>query len=165
MIDLDDYKKIKVKAIRLLSLREYSVSNLKKKLCDYAHLFSPAISLETVELVIIELKKNNWVSDERAVDSLINQKISRCGALRLKMELNKLGVENKLIENSLNKIKSSEYKRAFELLVKRYKHAPINLKEIISQKNFLMRRGFDFDVCRKAVDNRSNQLNKELFYD
>ena len=165
MIDLDNYKKIKAKAIRLLSLREYSVSNLKKKLCDYAHLFSPAISLETVESVIIELKKNNWVSDERAVDSLINQKISRCGALRLKMELNKLDVENKLIENSLNKIKSSEYKRAFELLVKRYKHAPINLKEIISQKNFLMRRGFDFDVCRKAVDNRSNQLNKELFYD
>ena len=52
------YKKIKVKAIRLLSLREYSLSNLKKKLCDYAHLFSPAISLETVELVIIELKSD-----------------------------------------------------------------------------------------------------------
>ena len=90
------------------------------------------------------------------VESLINQKITRCGAMRLRTELNKLGVKDELIENSLNKIKSSEYKRAFELLVKRYKHAPIDLKEIISQKNFLMRRGFDFDICRRAVDDRSN---------
>ena len=156
MIDLEEHKKIKARAIRLLSRREYSVSNLKKKLCDYAHLFSPVISSETVELVIEELIKNNWVSDERAVESLINQKITRCGAMRLRMELNKLGVKDELIENSLNKIKSSEYKRAFELLVKRYKHAPIDLKEIISQKNFLMRRGFDFDICRRAVDDRSN---------
>ena len=162
---MEDYKKIKKKAIKLLSRREYSASNLEKKLSDYAHLFSPAISSETVELVIKELKNNNWVSDERAVESLINQKISRCGALRLRMELNKLDVEIDLIENSLNKIKASEYKRAFELLIKRYKCAPINLKEIISQKNFLMRRGFDFDICRRAVDDRSNQLNKELLYD
>lgn len=162
---MDQYKKIKARAIRLLSRREYSINNLKKKLCDYAHLFSPEISLETVELVIKELKNKNWVSDERAVESLINQKVSRCGALRLRMELNKLDVEVELIENSLSKIKASEYKRAFELLVKKYKHAPIDLKEIISQKNFLMRRGFDFDICRRAVDERSNQLNKELLYD
>jgi regulatory protein len=100
------------------------------------------------------------VSDERAVESLINQKISRCGAIKLRMELNRLDVDSELIESSILKIKSSEYQRAFELLIKRYKHAPINLKEIISQKNFLMRRGFGFDICNRAVDDRSKPIRK-----
>ena len=69
---MEERKKLKAKAIRLLSRREYSTSNLKKKLLDYGHSFSPEVSLETVESVIDELKSNGWLSDARAVESLIN---------------------------------------------------------------------------------------------
>ena len=159
---MEERKKLKAKAIRLLSRREYSTSNLKKKLLDYGHSFSPEVSLETVESVIDELKSNGWLSDARAVESLINQKISRCGMIKLRVELNKLEVEHELIENYLRKIKSSEYQRAFELLIKRYKHATIKQKEIISQKNYLMITRFDFNSFKRAVDDRSNQMDEKL---
>ena len=100
---MENYKKIKARGIRLLSRREYSVTNLQKKLTDYARIFSPAVSSETVKLVINELINKNWVSDERAVESLINQKISSCGTIKLRIELNKLDVDKELVEKSLNK--------------------------------------------------------------
>lgn len=155
---MEEHKRIKAKAIRLLSRKEYSVSNLRRKLLEFASLFSPTIPEETVKLVINELIMNNLVSDQRAVESLINQKISRCGKMKLRMELNKLEVSKELLENTLNKIESSEYQRAFELLIKKYKQAPLDQKGIVSQKNFLIRRGFHFEICGKAVDDRLSQL-------
>tara|TARA_A100001011_G_C14230865_1_gene808757 strand:+ start:919 stop:1392 length:474 start_codon:yes stop_codon:yes gene_type:complete len=154
---LDGHRKIKLKAIRLLSKREYSLCNIEKKLSLFASSCNPQVNFQTVKSVIEELKSNDWISDERAVECLINRKVSSCGIIKLRFELKKLGVCNDLIENHLLRVLSSEHERALKLLMKKHKKLPSNLKEIVSQKNFLMRKGFLAEVCNKVVNDRLSQ--------
>ena len=148
------YKKLKMYALKLLSRKEYSVSNLRQKLSKYSHCKLDSTDESVIESILSELVKKKFLSDSRAVESLINQKLPQYGIMKLKSELGKLGVSRDLVEESLEKVVSSEYQRAYKLLNKKYKNMPLNIKEIISQKNFLMRKGFLAEISNKVVNDR-----------
>ena len=116
--------------MRLLSRKEYSVSNIRQKLNKYLHSKLDSSNENIIEMILNELVKKNFLSDNRAVESLINQKVSQCGIMRLRSELRKLDVGKDLVEESLEKVIPSEYQRACKLLNKRYKNIPLNIKEI-----------------------------------
>ncbi len=151
---MENKLKLRSKALRLISYREYSFKQLYEKLFLYAKKLSDDISENDINELLVEFKEKGWVSDIRAIECLINQKSHRYGLSRLKVELKKLKVCENMVQSALNKLTSTEFDRAELLLQKKYLNPPENYNESCKQKNYLFRKGFVMDVCNSVVNKR-----------
>ncbi|MEK7696353.1 MAG: recombination regulator RecX, partial [Pseudomonadota bacterium] len=71
---------LKARAVGYLSRREHSRAELARKLAPHAE------SAEEVEALLDVLERDNWLSNERFVDSLVHRRASRYGAARVLQE-------------------------------------------------------------------------------
>ena len=76
---------LKGRALRYLSQREHSRFELRRKLSKYAE------EGDDVDALLDFLEKNNWLSQERFAESLVNRKASRYGDSRVMAELKNHG--------------------------------------------------------------------------
>ncbi len=153
---MENKLKLRNKALRLISYREYSFNNLYDKLCIYAKKLSDEISEDDINELLVEFKEKGWVSDNRAIECLINKKSNRYGLSRLKAELKKLKVCENMVQSALDELSSTEFERAELLLKKKYLNPPENYNESCKQKNYLFRKGFVIDVCNSVVNKRNS---------
>ena len=152
---MEDKLKLRNKALKLISYKEYSTKNLHDKLCLYIKKLSHDVCEDDVDEILEEFKEKRWISDLRAVECLINQKSSRFGSVRLRVELKKLNVSESIIKSALAKITMTEIERAELIIQKKYHDPPVNYNDNCKQKNYLYRKGFVIDVCNYVIDKRS----------
>ena len=158
MVETDSNKKIIIKkALSLISQREYSVSGLKKKLLLYfskknkENLEEKNLNVSIIEEVVNEFVTNEWICDKRFVESFLNMKGHLYGKLRLSFELRKLGISEELIKERLEENSSLDLEKARILLDKKFSDNALSFKDKIKQRDFLIRRGFSFDVSKKVA--------------
>lgn len=136
---------LKGRALRLLSGREHSRTELERKL--KAHEETPG----QLAQVLDDLQAKDFISEARVVESVINRRAARFGASRIKYELLNKGLDAEAVAEAVNSLKASELDRAREIWRKKFDGPAPDAAGRAKQMRFLATRGFGGDVIRRVV--------------
>ncbi|MGB6103678.1 MAG: recombination regulator RecX [Pusillimonas sp.] len=136
---------LKARAIGYLSRREHSRHELSRKLAP--HTDDP----QQVESLLNELERENWLSNERFTQSLLNRRAPRQGASRILNELRQHGVDDAAIASAGQQLHDTELERARAVWEKKFGQAPANAKDYARQYRFLASRGFSAESLRRIL--------------
>jgi regulatory protein len=138
---------LKARAVGLLSRREHSRFELERKLAPFAE------SAEELSLVLDELSKNGWQSDERYTQSWVHRKASLHGAARIGQDLRQRGVSATEVARVQEQLKLTDLARARGVWQKKFANLPQSgdVAEYARQGRFLLSRGFSSDVIRTVL--------------
>ena len=136
---------LKGRALRYLSQREHSRLELGRKLARYAE------EGDDVEALLDFLEKNNWLSQERFAESLINRRAARFGNSRVMAELQSHGVKGEALDDIKASLADSETARASEVWQRKFGTVAVDAAERAKQMRFLLQRGFSQRAARAAM--------------
>lgn len=136
---------LKGRALRLLSQREHSRTELERKLA--AHEEEPGSLAQALD----ELQARGFISEERVVDSVIHRRASKLGAARVQHELAAKGLSPESMAEALEQLRVTEFERAREVWSRKFGAPATDPKERARQMRFLLSRGFASDVVRKVT--------------
>jgi regulatory protein len=159
---------LKARALRLLSMREYSRKGLAAKLEESAArmlMFAspeedseesvPVIPLAVqIEAVLDDFEARGWLSDQRFAEALVRRRSERFGTRKIQDELAQAGVDSSKTAELLRNLKETEYQRAHELWLRKFGALATEQKERARQYRFLASKGFSSDVVSKVVAGR-----------
>ena len=174
MSDLGDKVKqgpsLKARALRLLSLREYSRKGLASKLeesearrlqraslnnSNEPEVSSKPIALQ-IEEVLDDFEARGWLSDERFAESLARRRSERYGTRKIQEELQRAGVDSNKTLDLLQSLRDSEFERAKELWLRKFGSMAQEPKERARQYRFLASKGFSSAIVAKIIGGRSD---------
>ncbi len=141
---------LKARALRYLSAREHSRQELAQKLGRHAD------EGEDVEAVLDWLKSNNFLSEERFAESLVNRRASRFGSSRILAELQRHGIADAAVAGLKGDLNAGEAERAWQVWQKKFRAPAADAAEAAKQMRFLQQRGFSHDAI-KAVMRRAKE--------
>lgn len=155
--------------------RMYRLFNLRlrseKEVRDYLRNLSfkrkvsgrEEISVVALELLINKLKQRGLLSDEQFAKAWVQsrRRTKKKGKIALKAELYQKGIDRDLIEEVLEEESTpeSEKQLAQQALVKKmkvWKSLPL-LEFRKKSYEFLLRRGFEYEVVREVIENYLNK--------
>lgn len=148
-------------ALRLLTVSSRSANQLSERL--QRNGYEP----ELVEMIIRRLENEGVLSDKKLVRESIQYGIlgKRWGRNRIMLELRKRGIESPVIEAEMAEYsKETESDLAINLAREKWeklKHVAVERKRKRIY-DFLARQGFDYDLCRSALE-RAEKNNREEF--
>jgi len=154
---------LKGRGLQILSQREHSRSELRRKLLVHARAAqaegegeseSAPEATEQVEAVLDWLQANRYLSEERFVESRVHARASRFGNLRIRRELAQHGVA--LTPDAAQQLKDSEAARAREVWSRKFGQVAADAAERARQVRFLAGRGFSSEVIRRVVQGASD---------
>lgn len=133
------------RALRLLSLREHTRSELERKLAPHVE--------DAVELsrVLDDFTARGWLSEARAAEQLVRARRGRFGAARIRQVLTEKGVPRELISTSLEGLRESELDTARAVWGRKFKNPPATAAERARHVRFLQARGFSVDIAMRVV--------------
>jgi len=126
-------------------MREHSRLELGRKLAKYAE------EGDDVDALLDFLEKNNWLSQERFAESLVNRRAGRYGNARVLAELQQHGVQGEDLAELKSGLASTETARAREVWRRKFDNPPQDAAERSKQMRFLMQRGFSQAAVRAAL--------------
>jgi regulatory protein len=148
----DDEKKsqrptrsLKGRALGYLSRREYSRSELARKLKPFVE------ETDSLDTLLDSLEAENWLSDSRFAESLIHRRSSRLGASRIVGELKQHAVDQTLVEEASAQLRETELARAQTVWQKKFGRLPETAAERAKQARFLASRGFSGATIGKIL--------------
>ena len=118
---------------------------MRRKLAKYAQ------EDEDVDALLDFLEKNNWLSQERFAESLINRKASRYGNSRVVAELQSHGVTGDALVEIKAGLSDSETARATEVWQRKFGVVATDAAMRAKQMRFLLQRGFSQRAARVAM--------------
>jgi len=136
---------LKGRALRLLSQREHSRTELERKLAQHEEV--PGELAKALD----ELQSRDFINDGRAVDSVVNRRSGKLGSARIQQELAAKGLSGEAVAQAMASLKDSELSRAQEVWRKKFGTAPQDPQAKAKQMRFLLSRGFPSDVVRRTV--------------
>ncbi|RTZ41115.1 recombination regulator RecX [Candidimonas sp. SYP-B2681] len=136
---------LKARAIAILSRRENSRLELQRKLAAYASCD------DELENLLDDLERENWLSNERFAQSLVNRRAARQGTSRIVQELRQHGLGDDSIAGISQQLRSTEVDRARVVWEKKFGSAPADAKEYAKQFRFLASRGFSAECLRRIL--------------
>lgn len=136
---------LKGRALRLLSQREHSRTELERKLAQHEEV--PGELAKALD----ELQARDFINDGRAVDSVVNRRSGKLGSARIQQELAAKGLSGEAVAEAMANLKDSELSRAQEVWRKKFGTAPQEPQEKAKQMRFLLSRGFPSEVVRRTV--------------
>lgn len=133
-------------ALRLLTRREHSARELKRKLAERG------IDAPAATEAIKALASHGLQSDARYADQLVRTRIAQgYGPRRIKAELEQAGLSGEQTQEAMQAAECDWTELAQRVHAKRYGAAPTNVGEKLRQQRFLFGRGFDADQVRAAI--------------
>lgn len=140
-------KEVEIAAVRLLSRREHSTEELKRKLAAKGH---PEASIEAV---LDKLGKKQWVSDERFATNYVHHHARRGqGPVRIRAELRQQGITDAQIQQEVGAAGRDWNGLAGEVRRRKFgADLPRTAAERAKQARFLQYRGFNSDQIRAAL--------------
>jgi regulatory protein len=139
---------LKARALRYLSTREHSRLELGRKLARYAE------ENDDVEALLDFLEKNNWLSQERFAESLINRRAGRYGNSRVLAELQNHGIAGEAMAELKAALQDTETVRASEVWRRKFGEVAQDAAGRSKQMRFLLQRGFSQRAARAAMQGR-----------
>lgn len=136
---------LKGRALRLLSQREHSRTELERKLAPHEEV--PGELAKALD----ELQARDFINDGRAVDSVVNRRSGKLGSARIKQELAAKGLSGEAVAEAMANLKDSELGRAQEVWRKKFGTPPQDPLERAKHMRFLITRGFNAEVVRRVV--------------
>jgi regulatory protein len=150
--DVGSYQKALSTALRILSRRDHSVLELRRK------LVRKGLPADAIERVLAECLGLGYLNDERAALALIDRfKRKGCGLRRLRFELTQRGLSGDEAIAVLNNFFTPEDERklAWRTLERRWRSYPAGEDETKKRgraQRFLSGRGFSEASIRTALD-------------
>ena len=144
---------LKGRALRLLSGREQSRTELERKLGN--HEEEPG----QLAAVLDELEAKDFISPTRVIESVINRRQAKMGASRIKGELQRKGLDADKVAEAMEGLKATELDRAREVWRKKFDNktdAGSTPADRAKQMRFLAARGFGADAIRRVVSGRGD---------
>lgn len=131
--------------MRLLARREYSRSELARRLAPHAE------SAGQVETLLDELVAARLLSNERFAESLVHRRAERYGAATIRHELRTYGLDDELVRAHVASLERTEFERARAVWLRRFGRSPGSLGERARQVRFLQARGFSAETVRRVL--------------
>ncbi|MBN3726526.1 recombination regulator RecX, partial [Burkholderia sp. Ac-20379] len=138
-------RSLKGRALGYLSRREYSRSELARKLAPYVE------EGDDPEALLDALERENWLSDARFTESLVHRRASRLGTARILGELKRHAVDGELVESVTEQLRETEFSRAQAIWRKKFGSLPGSPAERAKQGRFLASRGFSSSTIVKIL--------------
>ena len=135
---------LRVRALQLLTRRDYCRVELKSKLAAHAE------TEEELDAVLDTLQQERLLSDQRYATQRVVVRGRRYGDARLKQELRQKGVSDEEIANALPEA-GDEGERCREIWAKKFGRPPESPEERAKQMRFLQYRGFSSEAIRRAL--------------
>ncbi len=135
---------LRVRALQLLTRRDYSRVELKNKLAAHAE------SEDEVDAVLDVLQAERLLSDHRYAAQRVVARAGRYGNSRLQQELRQRGVADEDIAAALPEA-GDEAERCRAIWAKKFGRPPESAEERAKQIRFLQYRGFSGDAIRRAM--------------
>ena len=137
---------LKGRALRLLSQREHSLDELRRKLVRHVQ------EGDDLEAVLRDLQAKDFISETRVVESVLNRRAGQFGASRLRQELQAKGIAPEAVQQAVADLQPSEFRRAHALWLRKFGTPPgDDPREWARQSRFLAARGFSGDIVRRVV--------------
>ncbi len=136
---------LKGRALRLLSSREHSRSELARKLAR--HEQEPGELVRTLD----ELQATGLISEQRVIESVLYRHAAKRGTARIKQELLGKGLPEEAIAAALVAVQHTEQARALALWNQKFGTQPTDLRTAARQMRFLSARGFTAEAIRRIV--------------
>jgi regulatory protein len=136
---------LKGRALRYLSMREHSRSELALKLSRYAQ------ETDDVPALLDTLETLNFLSTLRFSESLVNRRQARFGNQRILAELKSHSVDREQIDKVKASLVESEAMRATEVLHRKFSSEAADHQARAKQMNFLLQRGFSSKSIQIAL--------------
>lgn len=144
--DEPDLETVRAKAIALLSRREHSRRELRRKLQQRQ------LPMDLIERALDELTASDLLSEARYAEVLIRSRVSRgFGPLRILAEAGEAGVDESLIRQALADEAVDWLAEARAAHEKRFGQLPANMDERARQTRFLTGRGFSAETVRRVL--------------
>ncbi len=136
---------LKGRALRLLSGREHSRTELERKLGSFEE--------EPGELarVLDELQAKGFINEARVIESVLHRRSAKLGNARIKQELQGKGLDPDAVTEALAGLRVTEQARALEVWRKKFGEPAQDAQAAAKQMRFLASRGFGGDVIRRIV--------------
>lgn len=123
---------------------------MKLKLSEYAQ--SLELNEEALDLFLLSLVSDGWLSNERYCEQFIHAKKNKFGRYKIIRELEEKGIDSALIEQYLGPLKNQELLYAKQVWGKKFKLLPSSKEEWSKQARFLQSRGFDVSLIKKILN-------------
>lgn len=142
---MEELEKAKKAALRLLTFRPRSESELRRRLA------MKGLGADAVERAVSDLKKEGWVDDEKFAKlyALSRMQSGSFGKSRLRRELAQRGLSGALVEKGMAAVSDVEESPVADALVQK-RLASLNGLPVQAKKRrlhgFLLRRGFSPQV-------------------
>lgn len=136
---------LKARAIAALARREFSRTQLARKLAPFAQ------SESEVQEVLQSLEEKNLLSNQRFAESVSRQRARKYGTARIVAELQMQGVPEDIVRAQSEQLKATEFQRAFEAWQKRFGVPPDSPQARARQMRFLLARGFSSQIFHRLA--------------
>jgi regulatory protein len=138
---------VRESAVRLLTRREHSTVELRRKLTARGH------DAAVVESVIESLGQRALVSDARFLESFVRTRTERgVGPIRIRAELRERGLSDDAIDEAVTQTAEYWLERLERVRIKRFGPGrPTGRDAWTRQARFLAQRGFPSDVIYRAL--------------
>ena len=143
---------LKGRALRLLSMREHSRTELERKLGRFEE------EEGTLTKALDELQAKGFISEARVIESVLHRRAGKLGAARIKQELQSKGLDAEAVRDAVTGLQETENTRAQEVWRRKFGAAPTDAKETMRQMRFLATRGFATDVIRRVVGGKTDEF-------
>ena len=146
---------LKKRALYYLGKREYSRKELYEKITPFSE--SLELTRQQVNQILTELESKDWLSDRRFADQFIFSKKRKFGLKKMEFELKMHGVNEIIIHNALNEIKSEECNLAKNIWEKKFRKLPENPEERLKQMRFLQSRGINSALIHQILSGKLSE--------
>ena len=107
------------------------------------------------------LEKNNWLSQERFCESLLNRRSARFGNHRIMADLQSHGVHVDALTGLKAGLADTEATRATEVWRRKFGTVAADAAERSKQMRFLLQRGFSQGAARVAMQGREDVFDDD----
>lgn len=159
--DHSQFKQGYIYVLRLLSISNRSSRELEKRLHEKGY------PDEVADAIIERLKETGALNEKKNIHEIIQWAINgkHLGRKRIKIELKQKGFQESAIDEELEAYsKDEENNQAWQLAENKIE----SLKKTEPQKrkkhvyDFLVRRGFDFEIARETAMKINEEVEKQL---
>lgn len=137
------------KAVAILSRREHSEAELRRKLTQYSE------DEKAIDAVIARLQRENWQSDQRFAENFVALRQERWGNQKILHALRGHQLDEDTVSQLKDTLKETEFDRALAVWERKFHgRLPTTPQEKAKQMRFLASRGFSADIVRKVLSYR-----------
>lgn len=136
---------LKGRALRLLSQREHSRTELATKLARHVQ------EGDDLNAVLDDLQAKDFINANRVAESLVHQALRAQARSAAVQELRSKGLDDDLVRATAERLRATEHERAQAVWRQRFGSVATDAQERARQMRFLAARGFSGDVVRRVV--------------